>query len=176
MVTYLPLDVVDARWREHWGDAVPLGHDLKHAFKARWARFYAENLSETHRHLAIVEEMRAGDLFVIAQEFEPGDVVAGWHREVIPDARLWRSLNPGGGGQGSSAWVGPLVQNSLGLVPLLELVEDDATGSVIITDESLNWLYHPYDRGGDLIAPTINCRDDMARRHAAWLSPRLDGL
>lgn len=177
MLDYVPPTTLHALWRANWGDAPPIGYELKHWFRPRWARFHVEDLSELSRHSVVVEEMMTtGRLLVIAQELEPGDLVHGWLREAIPDARLWTSVPSDGGERHSTVWVSPLLENSARLHPLLELVADDATGSVIIADESLTWLYHPYDSGGDLIAPTIGHRNELARLHPGWLSPRVDGL
>jgi hypothetical protein len=45
-----------------------------------------------------------------------------------------------------------------------------------VADPALDWLYHPYDGGMDVIAPSTTERDALRDRHRGWLSARLDGL
>ncbi|TQS31246.1 hypothetical protein FLW16_00640 [Microbispora sp. KK1-11] len=40
----------------------------------------------------------------------------------------------------------------------------------------LRWLYHPYDGGADVIAPTRTERDALKERHRDWLSAHPLGL
>ena len=47
---------------------------------------------------------------------------------------------------------------------------------VIVGPESLDWLYHPYDGGVDVIARSSEERDCLRAQFAEWLSPRPDGL
>ena len=47
---------------------------------------------------------------------------------------------------------------------------------VIVTDVALRWLFHPYDGGMDVIAPSVRERDRLAARFHTWLSDRPDGL
>ena len=47
---------------------------------------------------------------------------------------------------------------------------------VILTDDQCKWLYHPYDGGADVLAPSTATRDQVAVRHRSWLSKRPDGL
>lgn len=59
---------------------------------------------------------------------------------------------------------------------LLRYVAEDQTSEVVIADTSLRWLFHPYDGGMDVIAPSVQQRDRLAARFAAWRSDRPDGL
>jgi hypothetical protein len=62
------------------------------------------------------------------------------------------------------------------LSQLLRLVADDETSGVIITTAAMDWLYHPYDGGADVIAETSSHRDQLRRAHQAWLSARPAGM
>lgn len=62
------------------------------------------------------------------------------------------------------------------LDPLLRQVADDETGGVIIAPPDLRWLYHPYDGGADVIAPSTAERDALAKRFANFLSEQPLGL
>ena len=53
---------------------------------------------------------------------------------------------------------------------MLALVADDRTAGMIVASPSLAWLYHPYDGGGDVIAPSEAARDQLAAEHEDWLS------
>ncbi len=52
---------------------------------------------------------------------------------------------------------------------LLLLVADDAAWGVIICPPGVEWLYAPYDGGGDVIAPDPATRDLLRGRYPAWL-------
>lgn len=61
------------------------------------------------------------------------------------------------------------------LDPLLRLIADDGEVGLTITDSTFAWLYHPYDGGGDVIAPTRQGRDQLRQKHMDWISIRRDG-
>ena len=63
-----------------------------------------------------------------------------------------------------------------GLDPLLRVVADDRTWGVVIAPDGLDWLYHPYDGGADVLLPSAVCRDKLAAAHRDWLSPHPAGL
>jgi hypothetical protein len=62
------------------------------------------------------------------------------------------------------------------LNPFLRAVADDEIGYAIIAPLDLRWLYHPYDGGADVIAPSVHERDALKNRHADWLSAHPAGL
>lgn len=55
-------------------------------------------------------------------------------------------------------------------------VADDRIAYAIIAPLDLRWVYHPYDGGADVIAPTAHDRDVLKNRHADWLSAHPAGL
>ena len=55
-------------------------------------------------------------------------------------------------------------------------VADDEISYAIIAPLDLRWLYHPYDGGADVIAPTAYEHDVLKGRHADWLSAHPAGL
>lgn len=64
----------------------------------------------------------------------------------------------------NSIWIHLFIsQGSLndGLEPLLKLVADDVTREVVIYPPDFEWLYHPYDGGCDIIAPSTAIRDQF---------------
>src|SRR5215203_1796598 len=52
-----------------------------------------------------------------------------------------------------------LTHPSPALDAVLRTVADDVLGNVTIAPPDLRWLYHPYDGGGDVIAPSPSDRD-----------------
>ncbi|GAA2905203.1 hypothetical protein Acy02nite_86120 [Actinoplanes cyaneus] len=56
------------------------------------------------------------------------------------------------------------------LDPLLRAVADDELANVIVTPPGLEWLYHPYDGGADVILPTREQRDALKLEYRSWLS------
>ncbi len=59
---------------------------------------------------------------------------------------------------------------------LLRAVADDEIAGVILGPPDLRWLYHSYDGGADVIAPTRAERDALKERHRDWLSAHPLGL
>jgi hypothetical protein len=59
---------------------------------------------------------------------------------------------------------------------LLRLVADHVTSDVIITNSELNWLYHPYDGGADIIANSAAQRDQLRTAHPDSQSAHPQGL
>ena len=47
---------------------------------------------------------------------------------------------------------------------------------MLVADVALRWLFHPYDGGMDVIAPSVQQRDHLAARFRTWSSDRPDGL
>lgn len=62
------------------------------------------------------------------------------------------------------------------LDPLLRLVADDGTGEVVVTDDRLRWLVHPYDGGVDVVTGSSAERDRLRDLHHDWLSRHPGGL
>jgi hypothetical protein len=73
-------------------------------------------------------------------------------------------------------YVGEATLDSPALEALLLLVADDKATGVILTDDRVEWLYHPYDGGGDVIAPNRAVRDLLREKYSAWLSRHPAGL
>lgn len=59
---------------------------------------------------------------------------------------------------------------------LLRLVADDETADVIITDDRLCWLVHPYDGGVDVVTGTTEERDQLREQYSDWLLSHPSGL
>jgi hypothetical protein len=59
---------------------------------------------------------------------------------------------------------------------LLRVVADDEIRDAFMAPTNFEWLYHPYDGGADVIAPTPKMRDLIRDGHRAWLSKHPEGL
>ncbi|XXR59657.1 hypothetical protein WME83_06925 [Sorangium sp. So ce385] len=58
---------------------------------------------------------------------------------------------------------------------VLRLVAEDRAANVMLLS-ARGWLYHPYDGGADVIAPTQDERSLLATEFSAWLSNHPLGL
>lgn len=190
------LSRLTAHWQQQWPGVRPVGHELPSNVPDRWVRFhslpyskrYADAPSEyatlLDRHHAVLADLVAtsADKTLVAmtcswsQDSRPRRRSAELER-AAPQAALWKSVveddpdNP--------AWLHLYVtwhHTTSELNRLLKLVADDVTAGVIIADEQLTWLYHPYDGGADVIAPSVEMRDALRDTYSNWLSAHPRGL
>lgn len=181
------------RWEARFPGVPPIGHRLRGS--ERWVRFhslpeskrYAEDETEyaelLDRHHAVLRGLASpgSELLVISASWSPTEHPRGRSRRlktVAPDAELWRSFvdldDPEAGVR--HLFVGRLANRPAALDPLLRLVADFGTSDIILTTPDLNWLYHPYDGGADVIAPSRAVRDELAQRYADWRPSNPAGL
>jgi hypothetical protein len=185
-----------------WGDCRPIGHELRSCLHDRWVRFHSLPGSKRYagsedeyavildRHLTVLAELLAGDgtgaepeLLVMTASWSDGPAPAPREAElagVLPAAEHWMSILTDDSVPGEETWthlwVSAVRFPGQDLSPLLRLVADYVTAGVIITTADMNWLYHPYDGGADVIAATAGQRDLFRRQHQGWLSARPSGL
>ena len=182
-------------WPARWPDVRPIGHRLRGG--DQWVRFhslpeskrYADNDDEyaelLRRHRAVLGDLAAlgagpSGLWVITCTWSAGPDPLPRPAPLAaatPDSAYWQSLPPD---DYSEAWThlfaGRVGLDDQGLDTLLCLVADGVTSDVILADADLRWLYHPYDGGADVIAPTSADRDVLQDRYAAWLPDNPSGL
>ena len=196
-----PLDLTsfDAAWRTKWPETRPIGHELRSSGHETWVRFhslpeskrYAENEAEydelLSRHFTLLKELSSStstqDLCVITTAWSESSERAERDPELVsafPSGIYWRSepfdLSEPNYPMLIHLYVGTTFLDSPDLRTLLRFVADDRTRNVIICPQSAEWLYHPYDGGGDVIAPNRPIRDALRERHADWLSALSHGL
>jgi len=108
---------------------------------------------------------------------------AGRIARAFPSGRPWRSLqlDPDPGWPDDEPWwvhyfLGRCTLTSRRLRNLLRLVMVDRAEGVVIAPAGAQWLYAPYDGGGDVIAPSTQVREILRARHTDWLSVHPSGL
>lgn len=189
-------------WERRWPRCRPIGHELRHAAPERWVRFhslpaskrYADSDAEyaeiLRRHITVLNELAVqypggtpGRVLVVTVAWSDGPAVP--HRQTtvadtMPGAEHWTSVVSERDEDGREYWIHLFLSMSEIGSPQLErllcLVADDETADVIITDTELNWLYHPYDGGADVITSSTLQRDMLRAQHLQWLSSHPQGL
>lgn len=187
-------------WDTELPGLAPEAHQLKSVLADRWVRFhslpeskrYADTPEEyeeiERRHLTVLDELRGS-----SSEEDVLVLVSTWSRRrarqthapagiTTPRAWLWRSYRSDEDDRWSTHVWG-LTFESLDLWSteasafrtLLKAVADDEEHNVIVAPPSLEWLYHPYDGGADVIAQTTARRDTLRDTHSAWLSTHTFG-
>jgi hypothetical protein len=189
-VTKDEVDSLTAAWQTRWGGS-PVAYELRGRHADRWVRFhslpeskrYAETEEEYEtildRHHRVLTELGAGDgLYMIAGHFASAEGRV-WPDPRHPGAVPWLTIES----DDHTFFAGTLrlyvsmtLHDRPSLDPLLRGAADDEIGYVIIAPSDLRWLYHPYDGGADVIAPTVHDRDVLKKRHADWLSAHPAGL
>ena len=189
IVTNDEVDSLTATWCTRWGGA-PIAYELRDRHADRWVRFhslpqskrYAETEDEYDiiltRHHCVLAELGADDgLYVIAGYFEDAQAriaAAPAHRGAVawmtiqPDERSFFAIP-------MTLYVSATSREPSALDPFLRAVADDKIAYAIIAPPDLRWLYHPYDGGADVIAPTAHDREVLKDRHADWLSAHPSG-
>lgn len=183
-----------SKWEAKFPGVQPIGHQVRN--DERWVRFhslpeskrYAESEDEyeelLRRHHALLNKLAAPgtDLIAITASWSPTNYARSRPRALqasAPSAELWQSFvaEP----DDDEAWftnlfVSKLKNSPASLDRLLRLVADEGTADVFLTTAELNWLYHPYDGGADVIASSVEQRDSMRQEFADWLSSHSYGL
>jgi hypothetical protein len=191
IVTEDEVQSLTARWRTCWGGN-PIAYELRDRHADRWVRFhslpkskrYAETEEEykviLDRHHCVLAELGpGGGMYAIAGYFEEAYVNSSPDPRTHPGAVPWLRIEPDDRSFFDiplTLYVSETSFERTTLDPLLRRVADDELGYVIIAPLDLEWLYHPYDGGADVIAPTVDDRDILKNRHANWLSTHPAGL
>jgi hypothetical protein len=127
------------------------------------------------------------DLYVVTPSWSGGATPAPRSASVArttPAAEHWQSIcttHPEDIARGDEPMFTHLFVDCLSpedakLTDLLRLVADDRTGDVIISDRKLNWLYHPYDGGADIITRDPAVISQLRHTFHEWLPTNPAGL
>jgi hypothetical protein len=180
---------LDRLWDIWWSGTPPLGDELRGMHSERWVRFHALPQSKRYpeseeeygivlaRHHALLDALGLdGHCFVTAQRYF--DDLKPPENPGLPTAVHWRTLPaPWDEEINVAVYVAAMTYPSDELDGLLRAVVDEQESGVIIAPAGAGgWLYHPYDGGADVIAPSRDVRDELADRFSAWLSPHPLGL
>jgi hypothetical protein len=184
------------RWGQVWPECPPIGYLFRHRMHDRWVRFHslafgrryptsaAEYREVLMRHnavlVAVLSESRSAEIYLVTVEYGAGDMAAGTepiHAGLHPGAVPWmQAVDPDDPEVAYGLHVSRQQFTPGDLDDLLRYIADDRASEVVIADQALRWLLHPYDGGMDVIAPSVEERDRLAARFGRWLSDRPDGL
>ena len=128
----------------------------------------------------VLGECGSAAIYLVTVEYGSGDLAAGTEPIRVglhPGAAPWtHAVDPENPEVAYDLHVSRHDFTPGDLDDLLRYVADDRTSEVVVTDTSLRWLFHPYDGGMDVIAPSAAERERLAARFSTWLSDRPDGL
>ncbi|MFJ8863793.1 hypothetical protein ACIRD8_35970 [Streptomyces sp. NPDC102451] len=191
----LGLDALSALWEQRW-PALPEGRQMRHVHPDRWVRFHSLPGSKRYpesdgeyavmldRHHTVLNELGPNDteLYVVTREWnEDTEPIARIPqlRQVDPDARHWGSHVHDDEFPNDiiyeHEYVSVRPRTRQVLDPLLRLVADEVIAGVTLAPLDLRWLYHPYDGGGDVNAPSASVTA-LRAAHPDWLSTHPSGM
>ena len=176
-------ETLDGLWDRKWPETSPVAHELRAIHADVWVRFHSLPDSKRHaetdaeyatvlsRHNAVLDALGLQDTcLVIAPRYaeQPLDPsVHEWH---------WRTVRSDTFFEPVELYTFTVDYPSKGVDGVLREVADDRLSGVILAPLELDWLYHPYDGGADVLAPSQAERDRLRESFAEWLSSRPDGL
>lgn len=182
------------RWEETWARCLPHASELKAVYPDRWVRFHSLPDSKRYpedetgymivldRYNTVLDELFAGqEVYVISPDWSdrpepeqrPEDH-ARWH----PEACYWTSVCVDSEPGFESYWhlhVSRIQWERDCVDVLLRAVADDKTAGVMVTDLTMQRIYHPYDGGADVLLAPSGERDRLRSRHGDWLSGHPSG-
>lgn len=181
---------LSVQWDRTW--RVPaVAHELKERFPQLWVRFHSlpgsKRYADTPAEYEALLDRHTEVLRWLEHEYGAKQLVVfvGWHGTTPPDPawldshglrlRHWRSWTlPDSLVERIDCYASE-VDSTSGLVPLLLAVADEERTGVIIAPVNLQWLYHPYDGGADIVTDTTSRRDILRALHPEWLSSHPSG-
>jgi hypothetical protein len=175
------------QWAKVWPDSLPIAHELKELFEDQWVRLHtlpgSKRSPSSDAEWAVVIERHNTVLGELARDGEDVlvmiSVVAPTPAPIEPDVDFWTSV-PWHYADPDLLFAHLYVTTEEwghgGLDELLRLAAEQQIGGVIIAPLDLEWLYHPYAGGADVILAGASSRDALAARHADWRSTHPSGL
>ena len=182
-------------FRNHWqtlyGDTLPLGHRLRHAFPNRWFRIhtlpeskrYPENPAETteilRRHNTIISDLLEPNneftliLMTFSTQEKPERPDAQFSLEH-PEKLEWLRTDLDDEIY-LHFWISWHVWQPGMLDDLLRHVMNDSLRFAISSVQK-KCVYAPYDGGGDIILELPEQRNTMRGQYSSWLSKHPQGL
>jgi hypothetical protein len=173
--------VWESRWQQP--DLLATPDELKHRFPDLWVRFhclpeskrYAEDESEyaviLGRYNTVLDDVFGDtDVYIVSIEYDSESERSQAWRTVVTDE------DPEFGSTYAHLSLRRVRWRSGMLDEELRRVADFQDAGGVVTDSDARWLFHPYDGGMDVLAPTIADRDSLRDRHRDWLSAHPLGL
>lgn len=196
------LEELHWRWEQSWFDRTLTGEQFRGSTEeTHWLRLH--NLPESkrypdteneyqeieHRQLTLVRELctRFGSspdkLLVITPSVSKTEVPARRDfafREILPEARCWQSVPYDLTARKSPTWqhifVSEVSLDDARMRQLLRAVVDEKAWDVLIFPPTLEWTFHPYDGGNDLVCSDEDFVEELQVKYKDWLSIDPSGL
>lgn len=182
-------------WNSFVGEEVPpIAHELKSTFSERWVRFhslpeskrYPETKGEYEevlfRHNTVIEELAGvpSSLFVVVPEYSELSIPGGPERDLdglFPGLEYWATID-----QNEECGVywhlhaAKIEYKGSEFNRIFRKVANNEAGNILIVSPAANFVFHPYDGGGDFILSSLQERDILKGKYKKWLSANPEGL
>jgi hypothetical protein len=185
-------------WRNRRPEGPPIGHTFKWTYADRWVRFHSLPESKRYpeaedeyaillqRYNTVLDDLFSGqDIFVVTSDWSytlTGPAGYPEPRESLhPEGTHWWTESEQDDPEAEFHVHSRLYASRRKWEPgcvddLFRAVADDKVADVFVTDTELLRIHHPYDGGADVILPTMDERDRLRSKHAAWLPTNSAGL
>ncbi|WP_269940083.1 DUF3885 domain-containing protein [Arthrobacter sp. HY1533] len=196
------LEELHWRWEQGWFDRTLAGDQFRGSrAETHWLRLHslpeskrypdteAEYQEVGHRQLTLVRELctrfgsSPGELLVLTPSVSGTDVPARREfafREILPEARCWQSIPYDLTGRNSPTWTHVFVSEvsleDARMRQLLRAAADGPAWDVVIFPPTLEWTFHPYDGGNDIVCSDEDFVDELQVKYKDWLSTHPSGL
>lgn len=196
------LEELHWRWEQGWFDRTLTGEQFRGSGAGtHWLRLHnlpeskrypdseAEYQEVGHRQLTLVRELctRFGsspdELLVLTPSVSETDVPSRREfafREILPEARCWQSLPYDLTGRNSPTWAHVFVSevslDDARMRQLLRAAADGLAWDVVIFPPTLEWTFHPYDGGNDIVCFDEDFVDELQVKYKDWLPTHPSGL
>lgn len=175
-----------AVWNTEWPETPPIAFLLRSLHPGRWVRFHslpeskryaetdAERVTILQRHHAVLGALGPSpEFFVVSIQFGSDHSSDG----LTPHALHWQTIKPNDYfDEPGHVYADAIDYPSAEFDRVLQAAAEWQIAHVIIGPPDLRWLYHPYDGGADVIAPSASDRDRLRAEFAEWLSGHPEGL
>lgn len=188
----ISIDIEQLRrnWIDKYPDCEPRAEILKHTYRDRWIRFYnlvaakryPENTQEQqtvlYRHNSIIKELGPQHSIIV--------LTCNWTSDPLPEQqeikrdrgnykeKYWRTLREDPDETNTESISYRHIYASLckwhegSLDSILTAVSKDELSGVILAPLNLDWLYHPYDGGMDVITKSKTDREVLRTCFETW--------
>ena len=186
-------------WNTSFPDQAPIAYKLKNNLSERWVRFhslpdskrYAENESEYNeiltRHNKILNELGAENhyVYIVAPEYsdkkEP-EPLSEKLKSIIGNASYWQTVaihDPEDDEEYHSymhLYELQVKYTNGTFDKTFRLVANDELANIMIICPELNWVFHPYDGGSDIVLANEIEKQKLKNKFKNWLSSHPEGL